>query len=176
MPDQTHEMPAELSACAEAGKLAPQHALFEQFVGEWDSTVTISFGEGQTHTSNGTMSNELDLGGRFLKQTYSDSDDHFHGRGFWGYNTIDNRWEGLWIDDMGTFFQLDHGQHDPATNSWEMKGQMTDPGTGSPMNKRTVITITGPDSHTMDTYFTPTVGEHAGKESKCMEIKYTRKA
>ncbi|MBO6738501.1 MAG: DUF1579 family protein [Phycisphaerales bacterium] len=175
MSDHTDTMPEELAACAAVGKTSQEHELLKQFVGQWDSKVTIWFGEGQSHTSEGVMTNEMDLGGRFLKHTYSDSDDYFHGRGFWGYNTLDKRWEGFWIDDMATFFQVDHGQHDPKTNTWEMTGNMTDPGSGTPMHKRTVITVKDADHHSMETYFTPTQGEHAGQESKCMEIQYSRK-
>ena len=175
MSDQSKTLPDELEACAAVGQTAEQHALFNQFVGSWDAVVTVWMGPGDPFVSEGIMENTLDLGGRFLHQHYTNNDASFNGRGYWGYNTLDQRWEGFWIDDMATFFQLERGQYDPASTSWEMKGEMTDPGSGKPMLKRTVITIKDADHHSMETYFTQTQGEHAGQESKCMEIQYTRK-
>jgi hypothetical protein len=175
MSDQTKTLPDELAACSAVGKLADQHKLLEQFVGEWDSEVKIWMGPGDPFVSQGVMRNTLDLGGRFLQQHYANNDGSFNGRGYWGYNTLDERWEGFWIDDMATFFQLERGRYDASSKSWEMAGEMTDPGSGQPMKKRTVITISDADHHTMETYFTQTTGEHAGHEHKCMEIRYARK-
>ena len=38
-----------------------------------------------------------------------------------------------------------------------------------------LLTVTDADHHTMETFFAPTQGEHAGQESKCMEIRYSRR-
>jgi len=165
-------MPDATAPCAARGGLADEHAHLPRFVGTWNASVSLWFGPDATgaHTSRGVMVNDLELGGRYLTQTYTDKEGHFHGRGIFGYNTLDQRWEGFWIDDMTTFFQVEHGAYDHETDSWNMKGEMTEPGTKEPMTKRTVIRMLGDDEYIAETYFT-TAG---APEFKGMEIRYTR--
>ena len=51
-----------------------------------------------------------------------------------------------------------------------MKGSMTNPQTGQPMAKRSVVTLIDNDRHSMEMYFESPEGEMKG-----MEIQYTRK-
>ena len=124
--------------------------------------------------STGLMKNTLILGGRFIEHDDANDGGDFFGKGHWGCNTVDKRWEGTRLDSMGTGIMVDHGAHDPATDTWTMTGELTDPASGAPMKKRSTVTRHDDDHHTMVMFFTPTVGEHAGVETKMMEISYTR--
>ena len=122
------------------------------------------------------MENALDLDGRFLRQTYKgDPGDgpfpNFEGRGFWGYNTVTKKYEGFWIDSASTAMQNEVGDVDESGKVWTMIGEMTNPQTGQPMQKRSVITLQDNDHHKMELFFS---GPDGG-ESKGMEINYTRK-
>ncbi len=160
-----------VDACAPAAETGSEHESIARFEGTWRAEVKMWMDpSGEPHVSQGTMVNTMVLGGRFLQEEYKDDSGMFEGKGFWGYNTIDKRYEGFWIDSMATFFQLERGQHDPASDSYNMEGSMTDPGSGKPMTKRSVIKALGPDEHVMEMYFK---GEQ-GAEMKCMEIHYKR--
>ncbi len=158
-------------ACAAMAAAGPQHQTLARFAGTWRAEVKLWMDPAAPpQVSHGTMTNTLVLGGRFLQQEYRDDAGMFEGRGFWGYNTIDQRYEGFWIDAMATFFQLEHGQHDPKTDTYTMTGTMTDPMTRRPMKKRSVIVCNGPNEHTLEMFFEA----QAGRENKAMQIRYTR--
>lgn len=158
-------------ACAEAGKTAQQHQSLARFEGTWKAEVRLWMDPTKDpNVSTGIMINTMVLGGRFLQEDYKDDSGMFEGKGFWGYNTIDNRYEGFWVDSMATFFQLEYGRHDGDSDAYTMVGNMTDPGSGKPMKKRSVIRFLGSDEHVMEMYFQP----EGGPEHKAMEIRYRR--
>jgi hypothetical protein len=126
--------------------------------------------------STGTMTNTLELGGRFLHEVYQgDACDgpfpDFQGRGYWGYNTTDNRYEGVWIDTACTHIGTEHGQVDDSGKVWTMLGTMTNPQTGQPMQKKSIITLHDDHSHEMEMLFECSPG---GEWNKGMHISYTR--
>ena len=163
--------------CAEMGALTDAHKKLESFVGTFAAEVKLWMGPGEPHISTGVMENALDLGGRFLRQTYTgDPGDgpfpDFAGRGFWGYNSVTNKYEGFWIDTASTFMQNETGDVDESGKVWNMASEMVDPKTGQPMKKRSVITLQDNDHHRMEMFFDmPDVGECKG-----MEINYSRKS
>jgi hypothetical protein len=164
------------TGCADVGAPAPEHKKFESFVGTFTAQVKLWMGPGDPHVSTGIMTNALDLGGRFLKQTYKGDPGaapfpNFEGRGYWGYNTVDRKYEGFWIDTACTLMQFEKGGVDASGKVWTMIGEMTDPQSGGKMRKRSVITLKDNDRHTMEMYF----AGPDGKEAKCMEIAYARK-
>ncbi len=151
-------------------KKGPEHESLARFAGTWRAEVKIYFAPGQgPQVSQGTMVNTLLLNGLFLGQDYHDDAGMFEGRGYWGYNTTDQRYEGFWIDPMASFFQLEQGQHNRATDTYEMRGSMTER-SGKPMQKRSVIAFRSANEHTMEQYVTPP----GCQEFKTMEIRYTR--
>ena len=161
--------------CAGMGSIVDEHKKLEPFVGKFRANVKLWMGPGDPHESTGLMENSWDLGGRFLRQTYKgDQTDgpfpNFEGRGFWGYNTIDKRYEGFWIDSACTFMQHETGSVDGSGKEWTMVGSMTDPQSGRPMTKRSVIKLMDNDRHAMEMFFV----SPDGQEFKGMEIQYTR--
>ncbi len=67
--------------------------------------------------------------------------------------------------------QTDTGDVDSACKVWTMVGTMTDPQSGNPMTKRSVITLQDDDHHQIEMFFQGP----DGNEFKAMEIKYSRK-
>jgi len=161
--------------CAEIGELADAHKLLAPFAGTFAAEVRLWMGPGDPIVSTGVMTNTLDLGGRFLRQHYEGDpgagpSSEFQGRGYWGYNTVSNQYEGFWIDTASTVMQTDTGNVDAAGKVWTMIGQTTCPRTGKPMKKRSTITLEDRNHHRMEMYFAYPDGD----ESKAMEIRYTR--
>lgn len=165
----------DMDAMARCAALCDEHEKLKPLEGTFKAEIKMWMGPGDPMVSTGTMVNTLDLGGRYLRQDYKGDPNpgpfpNFEGRGFFGYNTIDKRFEGMWIDNASTMMMTEHGQVDASGKKWEMRGQMTDPGSGQPMRKRSVVTIHDDNSHTMEMFFA--VGD--GPEIKSMEISYAR--
>ena len=162
-------------ACMQMGATAEAHRKFEPFVGKFKAEVKMWMGPGDPMVSTGMMTNTLDLGGRYLCQCFKgDSSDgpfaHFEGRGYWGYNTTSEKYEGFWIDSASTTMQHEAGDVDASGKVWTMFGETVCPQTKDLMKKRSVITLKDNDHHSMEMFFTGT----DGKESKAMEIHYER--
>ena len=144
------------------------------FEGRFRAEVKVWMGQRDPMISTGLMTNEFDLGGRFLRQTYKGDAsggpfDAFEGRGFWGYNTVEKIWEGFWIDNASTVMQIERGDVDEAGKVWTMWGTMTDPGSGKPLTKKSIITLVDDDHHRLEMFF-----DTPGGEAKGMEITYER--
>jgi len=172
MSDQT----AHTGECASMGEVGEAHKRLDPFVGTFAAAVKMWMGPGDPMVSTGVMNNSWDLGGRFLFQHYKgDPSDgpfsSFEGRGYWGYNTVANKYEGFWIDTACTFMQTERGEVDASGKVWTMLGTMTDPSSGGALKKRTVITLNDNDHHTMEMFFTGP----DGNEAKMMEIGYERR-
>jgi hypothetical protein len=162
---------ATQDACQVMARKTAHHEALARFAGKWRAEVRFfSAPPGMPPVSHGTMSSTLVLGDRFLQQEYRDDSGLFEGRGFWGYNTVDGRFEGFWIDSMASFFQVEHGEHDATGDTYTMRGTLTDPTTRQPLQKRSVIRYLEPDAHTLEMFFT----NAQGQEGKAMEIRYTR--
>ena len=151
------------------------HEKLKPFEGTFRAEVKMWMGPGEPMVSTGTMVNTMELGGKFLHQHYTgDPSDgpfpEFAGRGYWGYNTATDKYEGMWIDSASTMMQTETG--DLEGNVWTMVGEMKDPMSGNNITKKSVITLIDDNHHSMEMYFP---GQD-GKESKGMEIQYTRQA
>lgn len=166
---------SEKNPCADVSAVVPEHKRLEPFVGTFKAQVKMWMGPGDPMVATGKMTNEWDLGGRYLKQTYKGDPNEgpfpdFEGRGYWGYNTIDKCYEGFWIDSASTFMQPEKGHVDAAGKVWTMSGEMTDPASGGKMRKRSMVILKDENHHTMELYFT----KPDGGEVKVMEIEYER--
>jgi hypothetical protein len=162
-------------ACAAVSATTDAHKRLEAFVGTFKAECRMWMGPGEPMTTTGVMTNTMALGGRYLQQVYKGDDvegpfPNFEGRGFWGYNTVTNRYEGFWIDTACTFMQNEKGDVDAGGRVWTMVGEMTNPETGQPMQKKSVITLQDDDHHSMAMFFPGP----DGAECKCMEITYVR--
>ncbi len=150
------------------------HQRLEPFAGKFTAKVTLWMGPGDPMVSTGTMTNSFDLNGQFLHQNYvGDAVDgpfpNFQGRGYWGYNTASNEYEGFWIDTASTIMMTEAGSIDDSGKIWTMNGTFTSPQDGSEIKKRSVIKLIDNDNHMMEQFI-----ETADGEFKTMEITYNR--
>ena len=150
------------------------HQLLKPFEGKFSAVVTLWMGPGEPMVSTGTMTNSFELNNQFLHQHYEgDATDGpfpgFQGRGYWGFNTATNEYEGFWIDTASTLMMHESGAVDDSGKVWEMAGDFKNPQDGSDMKKRSVIKLEDNDHHTMEQFMATADGEF-----KTMEIKYER--
>ena len=81
------------------------HALLMPMVGSWRATTTFTMAPGAPpQVSEGTSVHRLVLGGRYLEQVYKGTSMGmpFEGIGFTGYDNVQQRYVGTWMDTMGT--------------------------------------------------------------------------
>ena len=109
MSNDADQTPIDFAALAAPTE---EHTQLEAFVGKFAAEVKIWMGPGEPMVTTGVMTNSMDLGGRFLWQTYQGDAvegpfPSFAGRGYWGYNKTDKRWEGFWIDTGSTVMQVE---------------------------------------------------------------------
>jgi hypothetical protein len=153
-----------------------EHEALAPFVGTFRARVKLWMGPGDPVQSSGTMTTTPELGGLFLRQEYTGDPGPspfpaFEGHGFWGFNKATRQYEGFWIDNASSVMQHETGSVDGAGKVWTMTGSMSNPASGEPMTKRSVITLQDRDRHTLEMFF-----EAGGRETRVMEIEYTRKA
>lgn len=174
MPD-TATKSSETTGCEAVSALSDKHELFKPFVGTFKARVRMWMGPGDPMESTGVMTNDLDLGGRFLKQSYTGDPGagpfpDFQGRGFWGYNTLTNQFEGVWIDTACTFMQTEVGDVDSTGKVWTMTSEMVNPEhPGETMEKKSVVKLIDDNHYTMEMFFNTGEGD-----KKTMEIDYRR--
>ncbi len=151
-----------------------EHRRFEPFVGTFKAEVKMWMGPGDPMVSTGVMNNTLDLDGRFIRHDYTGDPNpgpfpSFAGRGFWGYNDVAQRYEGVWVDNASNIMQVETGTVDATGKVWTMESQRHDPKTDTMMTKRSIVTLQDNDHHTMEMFFV-----RDGQEFKGMEIAYSR--
>ena len=173
MSQESGNPPAKMQDCNPAAQRGPQHDSIARFEGTWKAEVRIWMDpSSDPMVSTGTMKNTMILNGFFLEHVYEDDAGYFSGRGFWGYNHVDQRYEGLWIDVMATCLQIDNGQHDSAHDTYTMTGTVTDPMSHRPMKRKSIIRYTDANHHSVEMF----IQKENAPEVKVMEIRYARKA
>lgn len=155
-----------------------EHAHLEKAAGTWEGEVKMWMMPGAP-PSESTCSTVITsiMGGRYTQSTTKGTLDMgegprpFEGMGIYGFNNVTKQYESTWIDNMGTGMMTGTGtlSADGKVLTWTMT--MADPITGKNSTSREVDTIID-DNHTMLEMFG---AGFDGKETKMMEIKYTRK-
>ncbi len=97
----------------------------------------------------------------------------FNGFGLYGFDNVSQKFQGVWIDNMGTGMMTGTGElsSDGKTLTWTYN--YTCPMLKKPTTMREVDRITGKDTRTMEMFGTDPV---TGKEYRMMEVLLTRKA
>ena len=153
----------------------PEHALLKPLEGVFASEVKMWMGPGEPNVSAGKMTTSFQLGGLYLYHDYKGNPTEgpfpaFEGQGYFGFNSTSGKFEGFWIDNVSTAMQFEHGSVDETGKVFEMHSDFVMPGTGVRFKKRSIITVTDNDHHTMESYITPP----DGSEIKNMVIEYKR--
>jgi hypothetical protein len=140
--------------------------------GNWKADITMWMAPGSQPTKSvASAKNEMIMGGRYLQTTYKGE---FMGMPFEGSSTtaFDNGKKvflSTWIDNMGSGIMILEGKWNEAKKAIEMKGKQTDPMTGKDMKVRENFTFNADGTQLMEMWM-----EHAGKEFKAMEIRFTK--
>jgi len=148
------------------------HKMMAKSDGEWSEEIQMWMDPGApSQTMHASCVNKMILGGRYQESTHNGEFNGmpFEGRSITGYDNIRQIIFSTWIDNMGTGLTYMEGTWNPASNSIEMKGKMTDPMTGTVADVREVLKFVDDNTQIMEQY-----GVKDGKEYKSMEIRLTR--
>lgn len=172
-PKMSKEQQEMADAYERMGAVRAEHKQLEYFVGDWKTKNTMWMDpKAPPQESHGTSHSEATFGGRYI-ETKFDGDmmgQPFSGRGVMGYDNLGGKFFSTWYDSMSTGFWLAYGSYDKASNSYTYHGSMDDP--MAPKTKvavRAVVHVVDPTHYTFEWYET-----HKGKESKTMQIEYTK--
>jgi len=175
--DKKGEKPMDQQAMMELWKKLAMpgepHKLFAGLAGNWTTTTKEWMEPGKPPTeSTGTAEMKMLLDGRFLYQEYNSQmmGQPFSGIGIDAYDNMTKKYVTAWIDSMGTGIFMMEGTASADGKTITLKGSHPEPG-GGKMTHRAVWKIVDNNSQTFDMYG----AHHGGKETKMLEITYTRK-
>jgi Protein of unknown function (DUF1579) len=149
------------------------HKLFASLAGSWTTTTKEWMDTGKPPTeTTGSAEIKMLLDGRFLYQEYNSQmmGQPFSGIGIDAYDNMTKKYVTAWIDSMGTGIFLMEGTASADGKTITLKGSHPEPG-GGKMTHRAVWKIVDNNTQTFDMYG----AHHGGKETKMLEITYTRK-
>lgn len=149
------------------------HKLFASLAGSWTAkTREWMEPDKPPMESAGSVEMKMLLDGRFLQQEFTGDmmGQPYFGIGISGYDNLRKRYVTMWIDSMGTGIFMMEGTAGADGKTITLKGRHAEPG-GGHMTHRAVWKIVDANTQTFEMY-----GAHGhGKETKMMEIVYTRK-
>ncbi len=149
------------------------HKLFASLAGSWTTTTKEWMEPGKPPTeSTGTAEMKMLLDGRFLYQEYNAQmmGQPFSGIGIDAYDNMTKKYVTAWVDTMGTGIFMMEGTASADGKTITLKGSHPEPG-GGKMTHRAVWKIVDNNTQTFDMYG----AHHGGKETKVLEITYSRK-
>ena len=164
---------AMMEAYAKLATPGEQHKQLASLAGSWTTKTKEWMEPGKPPTeSAGSVEMKTVLDGRFLQQEFTGEmmGHPYSGMGISGYDNLRKRYVSTWIDTMGTGVFVMEGTAGADGKTITLKGQHAELG-GGHMSHRAVWKIVDSNTQIFDMYG----AHHGGKETKMMEITYTRK-
>ncbi|MGZ5020837.1 MAG: DUF1579 domain-containing protein, partial [Chthoniobacterales bacterium] len=173
----------DMKMMMEMAKPNENHKLLASMDGSWDYTVKMWM-DGDTskkpQESKGTAVHTSIMDGRFCTQEVTGKMEmpgpdgkmksmDFHGMGLEAYDNAKKKFVGSWIDNMGTGIMNSEGDYDAPSKTFTYTGEyQMAPGMNQKIKE--VLKMTDKDHMTFEWY-----EDRGGKETKTMQIDYTRK-
>jgi hypothetical protein len=156
------------------GAMTPSaaHARLTPMVGTWRATTTFTMAPGApAEVHGGTSVHRFVLGGRYLEQIYKGTSMGmpFEGIGYTGYDNVQKRYVGTWMDTFGTGLMTSVGVGSPTDERIDAVAEAIEPSG----NKKTFDTIIRIRDHGHHSYEMWTKGPD-GKKYRVMLVEYER--
>jgi len=171
------DVPPEMAAMMEKMQPGAHHRHLDVMTGRWEGTVKFRMSaDEEWQELTGVAEREWDMDGRFLMERVKGPAmmpgmPEFKGLGITGYNTFENRYESLWIENMATYMGFMTGTYDAAKKTLTFSGDMLDPVSGKRQKQRQVIDLSDPKKEVMSGFC---IGAD-GKEFKNFEGTFAKK-
>jgi hypothetical protein len=163
-----------MEAYAKAAAPGPQHKLLASMAGSWEYAAKMWPAPGAPAQEwKGTAERKTLMDGRFLHEevTGEFGGMPFHGSGLNGYDNVQGKYVGTWIDNMSTGISRSVGTADATGKVITYEREEFDPLTKAKSKGRDVLHIVSNDKEVLE--FHKALPD--GKYFKMMEIVYTRK-
>ena len=175
--EKKHDKPMDPQAMMELWKQAATpgepHKLFATLAGSWTTATKEWMEPGKPPMeSTGTAESRMLLDGRFLHQEFHGQmmGQPFTGMSIDAYDNIRKKYVTIWVDTRGTGVFIMEGTGSADGKTITLKGSHTAPGGGT-MSHRAIWKIIDTNHQLVEMYS----AHHGRKETKTMEITYTRK-
>lgn len=172
-PKMSPEQAKMMQAYQQAGALGAPHAALAKMAGTYDLAIRSWEAPGAPPTiDTGTATRTMALGGRVLVEDVQ-SQMHgqaFTGHGMHGYDNVSGKHWSTWNDSMSTGLMVSQGDCTPE-GACTFTGSWNDPITKGKINARMTTKWTSPNVELFEMY----APGPDGKESKMMEITYTKR-
>lgn len=160
----------QMAAWMEVASPGQEHEFLKKMEGSWKAKTKFWMDPSQPpQESEGTMTAKMILGGRFLQSSYEGKTPwgDFSGIAIDGFDRIRKKYQGIWMDSMGTIMMIFEG--DCAGDVRTMICDFVDP-MGNDSRMKGVTTLVGDKEMKYESWAqTPD-----GKTFQNMEIVYTR--
>jgi hypothetical protein len=164
---------AMMAAWAKASTPAEGHRRLEPMVGSWKARTTFTMAPGApADVSEGSSENRWVLGGRYLQQTYSGTSMGmpFEGIGYTGYDNVQKKYVGTWMDNFGTGLMDSVGVGRPTESAMSFLAHSLDP-SGRRCAFECKVRIQDPNRHSYEMW----TASPNGRRFRMMLIEYTRR-
>lgn len=172
--EMSPEQKAMMEQMEKMKAVGENHKLLEYMIGDWNYTMQCWMDPSAPPMScNGTTSSRAIMGGRYYISEHKGTfmDQPFEGIATTAYDNQKQKFVGTWMDNCSTGIMMSEGTYDPKTKSFTFTAETEDcMNPGKKVKMREVIRIVDNDKHIMEFY---KIAD--GKETKEMEITYTRK-
>lgn len=173
-PQLTPEQQAEMEAYMKAGALGAPHRALASTVGSYDIAVKSWLEPGAPPIEEkGTVKRSMALDGRVRVEQLSSTmlGTPFTGHGMMGFDNVTGKYWSTWNDSMSTGVMLSEGTCDDSGKTCTFTGSYNDPIKKAPVTVRMTLKSPTPTTEVFEMYGP---GKD-GKETKMMEIVYTKK-
>lgn len=172
-PTKSMDPEAMMAAWRKAATPAESHRRLDPLVGTFATKTTFTMDPGAPpHVSEGTSVHRWVLGGRYLEQVYRGSSMGmpFEGLGYTGYDNVQGKYIGTWMDTFGTGLMNSVGIGKPSGEALDFAAVAIDP-TGKRVTFTCKVRIQNHDRHTYEMW----TKAPNGKTYRTMLVEYTRK-
>jgi len=160
---------------AQLPQVSDQHKLLHKDVGTWDAVLKIFPQEGADPIeSKGTEKNELLPGGMWLISQFKGEvfGMPFTGVGTVGYDPVEKKYVGTWVDSISPHLTVLKGEYDAAKKTMTSIAEGRDFQTGEVTKSKHITRFIDENTRTFEIH----AKEGGEKERKVMEIQYKRRA
>jgi hypothetical protein len=166
-----HEEMMEL--CRRAMSPGEGHRRLEPLVGTFAARATFTMEPGApAQVSEGVSEHRWVLGGRYLEQSYRGAamGMPFEGLGYTGYDNVQGRYVGTWMDTFGTGLMNSVGVGKPTDTVLRFAAEAFEP-SGRKITFECIVRIADRDHHSYEMW-TVAPGQ---RRWRTMLVEYTRK-
>jgi hypothetical protein len=166
------DMDAMMEAWQKASTPSEGHRRLEPMAGSFRAKTTFQMDpKDPPQVSDGSSENRWVLGGRYLQQVYKGSSMGmpFEGIGFTGYDNVQKKYVGTWMDSFGTGLMNSISVGKPSDGAMDFESSCFQPG-GQEQKFWCKVRVQDRDHHTYEMW----CKAPNGKKFRTMMVEYTR--